>query len=109
VTLRWISAVRGPFIRIFILLLVGASGAYAHEPIFGLGPHTIFKGGIGVEAEIEGERSSGAGEVETEYVLQSEIIYGITTDLSATLAVPYVIERRICSLDSYIPQPTIFL
>lgn len=82
-------------IPVLAVILCVFGPAYAHEPIFGLGPHTIFKGGLGVEIEIEGERASGAGEVETEYVLQSEIIYGITTDLAATLAVPYVIERAI--------------
>ncbi len=67
--------------------------ALAHEPIFGLGPHTIFKGGVGLEMEFEGEKASGGGEVEREYTLTSEIIYGITADLSATLAIPYILER----------------
>ncbi len=77
-----------------IFFVFSTSGsALAHEPIFGLGPHTIFKGGFGLEMEFEGEKSSGAGEVEKERVVTSEIIYGITADLSATLAIPYILER----------------
>ncbi len=70
-----------------------SGSALAHEPIFGLGPHTIFKGGFGLEMELEGEKASGAGEVENERVVTSEIIYGITANLSATLAIPYILER----------------
>lgn len=66
----------------------------AHEPIFGLGPHTIFKGGTGIEMEFEGEKASGSGEKEREYVLHTEIIYGITADLAVTLAVPYFLDRK---------------
>ena len=31
-----------------------------HNPIFGLGPQTIWKGGIGVGLEVEGTRAAGA-------------------------------------------------
>ena len=77
---------------IFSIFFTSVS-ALAHEPIFGLGPHTIFKGGFGLEMEFEGEKASGAGKVERERVVTSEIIYGITTNLSATLAIPYILER----------------
>ncbi len=78
---------------VMLSVFLATGGALAHEPIFGLGPHTIFKGGFGLEMEFEGEKASGAGEVEREYVLTSEIIYGITADLSATLVIPYILER----------------
>ena len=78
---------------VILSALMMSGSAFAHEPIFGLGPHTIFKGGFGLEMEFEGEKSSGAGEVEKERVVTSEIIYGITADLSATLAIPYIFER----------------
>jgi len=77
-----------------ILSVFSTSGsAFAHEPIFGLGPHTIFKGGVGLEMEFEGEKASGAGKVEREHVLTSEIIYGFTVNLSGTLSIPYILER----------------
>lgn len=78
---------------VILSVLLISGGAFAHEPIFGLGPHTIFKGGFGLEMEFEGEKASGGGEGEREYVLKSEIIYGITVDLSATLSIPYILER----------------
>jgi hypothetical protein len=80
-------------IVVLFLFLVTSRPARAHEPIFGLGPHTIFKGGVGVEVEIEGEKASGSGEEEKEYVLHTEILYGITTDLAATLAFPLVLDK----------------
>ncbi|MEN8135465.1 MAG: transporter [Thermodesulfobacteriota bacterium] len=88
-----------PFTPSFLLIIttlfvvIPPLPSYAHEPLFGLGPHTIFKGGLGVEVEIEGEKNSSVGEKEKEYALHSEIIYGITTDLSATLALPLVLDK----------------
>lgn len=78
----------------FLLIFVFPLPLHAHEPIFGLGPHTIFKGGVGIEMEIEGEKASGSDEEEKEYVLFNEIIYGITADLAITFTVPYVLNRK---------------
>lgn len=50
--------------------------SFAHEPIFGLGPGTIFKGGVGVETEYEREGS--------EEGLATELLYGLTEDVSVT-------------------------
>ncbi len=54
----------------FLTLLLSAfifsmftANSHAHEPIFGLGPHVIYKGGTGIELEFEGEKTSGAGEL----------------------------------------------
>lgn len=78
----------------FLLIFVFPLPLHAHEPIFGLGPHTIFKGGVGIEMEIEGEKASGSDEEEKEYVLHNEILYGITADLAITFTVPYVLNRK---------------
>ncbi len=61
--------------RLAPLLLI-PSLPFAHEPIFGLGPGTIFKGGIGIETEYE--RGDG------EEGIATEVLYGITEDLSVT-------------------------
>ena len=79
---------------VLLLSFVGSRTAYGHEPIFGLGPHTIFKGGIGVEMEIEGEKASNKDEEEKEYTLHTEILYGLTADLAVTLALPLVLEKK---------------
>ncbi len=85
---------------VILSVFLTSGSALAHEPIFGLGPHTIFKGGFGLEMELEGEKASGTGEVEMERIVTSEIIYGITTNLSATLSIPYILERSTISESS---------
>ncbi len=84
-----------PFLLSVLLILIFAINSYAHEPIFGLGPHVIYKGGTGIEVEFEGERASGAGETENQYSLHSEIMYGLTPDLALTLAIPYILKKKI--------------
>ena len=71
-----------------LMMLIQTISAFAHEPIFGLGPHVIYKGGVGVEVEIDGERSSGNQKTDEELAIDTEIIYGITSDLAATLIIP---------------------
>lgn len=77
----------------FLVMLIQMHSVFAHEPIFGLGPHLIYKGGVGVEVEIEGERSSGNQETERDLLIVTEIIYGITSDLAATLVIPGILEK----------------
>lgn len=77
-------------VTMMFLVTLAAMPAYAHEPIFGLGPHTIFKGGVGIETEIETELASGTGETERRLIMDTEFIYGVTTNLSLTVAVPVI-------------------
>ncbi|MFQ5798687.1 MAG: transporter [Bacteroidota bacterium] len=77
---------------LFIVIALSSyvTGASAHEPTFGIGPHTIYRGGIGLELEYEyGRQSNLYTEVRTRR-LHFEAIYGITEDLALTLAVPQV-------------------
>lgn len=53
----------------------------AHEPIFGVGPHTTWQGGWGVEIEMEKQGD--------ETVFPIEILYGITEELTTTLVLPF--------------------
>lgn len=71
-------------------LLFSSSFVCAHEPIFSLGPETIFKGGFGIETEIEYEK----GDTERETAMHYEIIYGITEKTSLTVAVPHIIVKK---------------
>lgn len=67
------------------MVLVGGVlpwSAAAHEPIFGVGPHTIFQGGVAIE--VEGEFS------EHEITNAYELAYGITPDLTVTSRLPLV-------------------
>jgi hypothetical protein len=52
-----------------------------HEPIFGVGPHTTWRGGWGVEVE--------AGKQGDETIFPVEILYGVTEELSTTLVLPF--------------------
>jgi len=77
----------------FLVMLIQINSAFAHEPIFGLGPHVIYKGGVGIEVEINGERSSSNQETRRELAIDTEIIYGITSDLAATLVIPGILDK----------------
>ncbi len=86
---------------LLISIVLSGGVLYAHEPIFSLGPETIFKGGIGVEVEaeyFEKTRLLRDGRVVSDPLdrenrglkLNTEIIYGVTEDLSLTLSVPHL-------------------
>ncbi|MCH8118870.1 MAG: transporter [Planctomycetes bacterium] len=63
---------------------------FAHEPVFSIGPETIFEGGWGIETEFEFD-DAGDGKTST---LHYEILYGLTKDLSLTLEIPQVLRSR---------------
>ncbi len=58
-----------------------------HNPIFGLGPQTIWRGGVGISLEGEVTRAAGAIEAKDQ-ALHAELLYGVTQDLSLTFALP---------------------
>jgi hypothetical protein len=59
----------------------GAAPVFRHEPVFGVGPHTTWRGGWGVEVEME----SVGGEV----MLPVELLYGVTEELTVTAVLPF--------------------
>ncbi len=63
---------------------------HAHEPVFGVGPETIYEGGWGLEVgwdfEDEGDERTA--------VLDHELIYGVNQNLSVTLEVPQALRRH---------------
>ncbi len=74
------------FILVHILatILTGIGTAFSHEPIFGIGPHTIHKYGVGLETEFEGGSDERA--------VHFEAIFGVTEDLSLTASLPYQVK-----------------
>ena len=82
------AGVRG----LVVLLAAGLTPAtaLAHEPVFGVGPETIYEGGLGVEL---GTGYADLGD-EREWTLGTELIYGATPDLSLTLEVPTFLRRE---------------
>jgi hypothetical protein len=72
----------------FLLFFFGA--ASAHEPIFGLGAHTLYQGGYGLELEWEGEKSGD----EKESAFGYHISYGVTPDFTIALVVPQFLDKE---------------
>ncbi len=68
-----------------------------HNPIFGLGPQTIWRGGVGLGLEAEATKSSSDADVK-EQALHAEFQYGVTQDLTLTLAVPLTQRRSVRGL-----------
>jgi len=86
---------------ILFIALINPPIANAHEPLFSLGPHTLFKGGIGIELESEllskstllqngTEIGDPEDQAETRLVFPTEIIYGVTADWAVTARIPVV-------------------
>ncbi len=74
---------------VFLFILFStlfSQSAFAHDPVFGLGPHVLFKGGIEIAPEIFIDR---AGDKERS-VAGLELTYGITGDWAAGIDIPYV-------------------
>ena len=75
------------------LVLLAATGvawvglavpAAAHEPLFGLGPHSIGKYSWSLESGVEGGDDGWANAY--------ELAYGLTPDITVTAALPYLFE-----------------
>ncbi len=69
-----------------------------HEPIFGVGPRTIWKGGIGFEVGIAQDRTARNEQLALEY----EILYGLTESWAVTLLAEQALNgmRTVFSLRS---------
>lgn len=66
--------------------LLAAPTAYAHDPVFGLGPHTLFKGGVEVHVGSHQEKAGDERATESEIAIK----YGLTADWVASIGLPYV-------------------
>lgn len=72
----------------YLLLVLSATltfSAYAHDPVFGLGPHVLFKGGLEIAPEIHSSKSGNNKKTE----MALELTYGITGDWAAGIKLPY--------------------
>jgi hypothetical protein len=72
-----------------VSILLAADLAQAHDPVFGLGPHVLYKGGVEVAPGLDLDRKGGERETE----LGFEMVYGITGDWSAGIELPYVDKK----------------
>ncbi len=60
--------------------------AQAHDPVFGIGPHVLFKNGVELAIETNAKKRGDAKEQE----LMLEVKYGITGDWAIGIDLPYV-------------------
>jgi len=82
------KSVGWPILTASALLLTVSGNVLAHDPVFGIGPHVLFKDGM--EAAIEVHQEKAGDEKESELGL--ELVYGITGDWAAGIDVPYVFK-----------------
>ncbi len=74
---------------ILILTLLSGLGvqpAMAHDPVFGLGPHVLFKGGVEISPEVKTVKAGDKDKTE----VALELTYGITGDWAAGVDIPYI-------------------
>lgn len=62
-----------------------SSSAWAHDPIFGLGPHVLYKGGVEIAPEARLEEKGNERKAE----LGVQLTYGLTGDWAAGIELPY--------------------
>ncbi len=75
--LRWIVALASGLL---------AQPALAHDPVFGIGPHVLYQGGVEVAIESAAEKAGP----EKEQELALELTYGLTGDWAVGVDLPWV-------------------
>ncbi len=73
------------FLGASVWFALQSGAALAHDPVFGIGPHVLFKGGV--EAAVEVAQAKVGDEKDKELTLQA--VFGITGEWSAGLDAPY--------------------
>ncbi len=73
-----------------MLVSGGMDAAYGHDPVFGIGPHVLYKGGV--EVHLDARRDKAGSERENEASL--ELTYGLTGDWAAGIELPYVQNKE---------------
>jgi len=68
-----------------LMIAILSSPAIAHDPIFGLGPHVLFKDGFEIAADIETEKTGD----DKDQALALEVTYGLTGDWAVGIDLPY--------------------
>lgn len=68
-----------------LALCLAGGAAWAHDPVFGLGPHVLYKDGVEVHVGIDHDKAGTARDNE----LGLELTYGLTGDWAAGVEQPY--------------------
>ncbi|GBE09296.1 hypothetical protein BMS3Bbin11_01194 [bacterium BMS3Bbin11] len=84
---------KGHMLKVFSALVITglmSSLAYAHDPIFSIGPHVLYKNGVEVHT---GAATKKAGD-ENEQEVSLELTYGLTGDWAAGIDIPYAFKEE---------------
>jgi len=76
-------------ITVSLLLATSSLSILAHDPIFGIGPHVLYKGGIEAALETHLEKTGEEKEIEADL----ELVYGMTGDWAAGIELPYASKK----------------
>ncbi len=71
------------------LLYAQYAGTSHHEPIFGIGPRTIWRNGWGIEVGVERDRA----EQQDTWGLEYEVLYGITVNTAVTVTLQQPLQE----------------
>ena len=72
--------------RALVVVLFVATAAMAHDPVFGPGPHTLFKNGFELAFNIHSIEAGASSENE----FAAELAYGLTGNWTAGIEIPYL-------------------
>lgn len=74
---------------LILLLAIVSASSFAHDPIFGIGPHVVFKDGVEIAANMESDKRANA----QEQSLALEVTYGLSADWSLGVDLPYAFKK----------------
>ena len=76
---RWLTS------GVALIVWISSASVWAHDPIFGIGPHALFKGGLEVAPAAHIEKSGDESATESGL----EVVYGLTGDWAVGVELPY--------------------
>ncbi len=80
-----------PTAGLIVLLSAPAQTTLAHDPVFGIGPHVLYKGGIETAVNVSNEKTGSNKDSE----LSLEAVYGITGNWAAGIEMPYGFKSQV--------------
>ncbi|GMQ99760.1 MAG: hypothetical protein BMS9Abin18_0585 [Zetaproteobacteria bacterium] len=75
-----------------LLLLAMPRNAMAHDPVFGLGPHTIYEGGVEITPEFDVSQSASTRGQDLTFL---KAAYGINADWTAGIELPWTFKENV--------------
>ncbi len=72
-----------------LVLALFSPSSFAHDPVFGIGPHVLYKGGIETALETHLEKTDKEKKVEAGL----ELVYGMTGNWAAGIELPYIAKK----------------